>query len=96
MAEGTNALYEKALELSADVPDNFLELGRALCQLCSSATIATRIVTASRGRSSGVSIDQGSRGCAPASIICTARLSSRGMKPAWGTRPCEGRIEATR
>ena len=33
MTEGTDALYEKALELSANVPDNFLELGRALSQL---------------------------------------------------------------
>ena len=33
MTEGTDALYEKALELSANVPDNFLELGRALTQL---------------------------------------------------------------
>jgi hypothetical protein len=33
MTEGTDALYEKALELSANVPDNILELGRALTQL---------------------------------------------------------------
>jgi hypothetical protein len=33
MTEGTDALYEKAFELSANVPDNFLELGRALTQL---------------------------------------------------------------
>ena len=33
MTEGTDALYDKALELSANVPDNFLELGRALSQL---------------------------------------------------------------
>ena len=33
MTEGTDALYEKALELSVNVPDNFLELGRALTQL---------------------------------------------------------------
>jgi hypothetical protein len=33
MTEGTDALYEKALELSANVPDNFLELGRAMAQL---------------------------------------------------------------
>ena len=33
MTEGTDALYEKALELSANVPDNFVELGRALSQL---------------------------------------------------------------
>jgi hypothetical protein len=29
----TDALYDKALELSANVPDNFMELGRALTQL---------------------------------------------------------------
>jgi hypothetical protein len=29
----TDALYDKALELSANVPDNFMELGRALAQL---------------------------------------------------------------
>jgi hypothetical protein len=33
MTEGTDALYEKALELSANIPDNFVELGRALSQL---------------------------------------------------------------
>jgi hypothetical protein len=33
MTEGTDALYAKALELSANVPDNFLELGRAMAQL---------------------------------------------------------------
>ena len=33
MTEGTDALYDKALELSANVPDNFLELGRALSRL---------------------------------------------------------------
>ncbi|MGC2782912.1 MAG: hypothetical protein WA397_03565, partial [Roseiarcus sp.] len=33
MTEGTDALYEKALELSANVPDNFLELGRVLSRL---------------------------------------------------------------
>jgi hypothetical protein len=33
MTEGTVALYDKALELSANVPDNFMELGRALAQL---------------------------------------------------------------
>jgi hypothetical protein len=33
MTEGTHTLYEKALELSANVPDNFPELGRALTQL---------------------------------------------------------------
>jgi hypothetical protein len=33
MTEGTDRLYEKALELSANVPDNFVELGRALSQL---------------------------------------------------------------
>jgi hypothetical protein len=33
MTEGTDALYDKALELSANVPDNFMELGRALAQL---------------------------------------------------------------
>jgi hypothetical protein len=33
MTEGTDALYDKALELSANVPDNFLELGRVLSQL---------------------------------------------------------------
>ena len=33
MTEGSDALYEKALELSANGPDNFLELGRALSQL---------------------------------------------------------------
>ena len=33
MTEGTDALDEKALELSANVPDNFLELGRALSRL---------------------------------------------------------------
>jgi hypothetical protein len=33
MTEGTDALYKKALELSANVPDNFVELGRALSQL---------------------------------------------------------------
>ena len=30
MTEGTDALYEKALELSDNVPDNFVGLGRAL------------------------------------------------------------------
>ena len=29
----TDALYDKALELSANVPDNFMELGEALAQL---------------------------------------------------------------
>jgi hypothetical protein len=33
MTKGTDALYEKALELSANVPANFVELGRALIQL---------------------------------------------------------------
>jgi hypothetical protein len=33
MTEGTDAPYDKALELSANVPDNFLELGRAMAQL---------------------------------------------------------------
>jgi hypothetical protein len=33
MTEGTVALYDKALELSANVPDNFMTLGRALGQL---------------------------------------------------------------
>jgi hypothetical protein len=33
MTEGTDALYDKALELSDDVPANFLELGEALAQL---------------------------------------------------------------
>jgi hypothetical protein len=33
MTEGTDPLYDKALELSANVPDNFLELGRAMTQL---------------------------------------------------------------
>jgi len=33
MTKGTDALYDKALELSANVPDNFMELGRALAQL---------------------------------------------------------------
>jgi hypothetical protein len=33
MTEGTDALYEKALELSANVPDTFLELGRTLGEL---------------------------------------------------------------
>jgi hypothetical protein len=33
MTEGTDALYERALELSANVPDNFVESGRALSQL---------------------------------------------------------------
>jgi hypothetical protein len=33
MAEGTDALYDKALELSDNVPANFLELGEALAQL---------------------------------------------------------------
>jgi hypothetical protein len=33
MTEGTDALYEKALELSANDPDSFLELGRVLGQL---------------------------------------------------------------
>ena len=33
MTEGTDALDDKALELSANVPDNFVELGRALSQL---------------------------------------------------------------
>ena len=33
MTEGTDVLYKKALELSANVPDNFVELGRALSQL---------------------------------------------------------------
>ena len=33
MTEGTDALYDKALELSANVPDNFVELGGALSQL---------------------------------------------------------------
>jgi hypothetical protein len=29
----TDALYDKALELAANVPDNFMDLGRALAQL---------------------------------------------------------------
>jgi hypothetical protein len=33
MTESTDALYERALELFANVPDDFLELGRALSQL---------------------------------------------------------------
>jgi hypothetical protein len=33
MTEGTDALYDKALELSGNVPANFLELGEALAQL---------------------------------------------------------------
>jgi cell division protein FtsI/penicillin-binding protein 2 len=33
MTEDTDALYEKALELSDNVPDNFVGLGRALSQL---------------------------------------------------------------
>jgi hypothetical protein len=33
MTEGTDALYDKALELSDNVPANFLELGEALAQL---------------------------------------------------------------
>jgi hypothetical protein len=33
MTEGTDALYDKALELSDNVPTNFLELGEALAQL---------------------------------------------------------------
>ena len=33
MTEGTDALHEKALELSANVPVNFMELGRAMTQL---------------------------------------------------------------
>jgi hypothetical protein len=33
MTEGTDALYEKAFELSAKVPDNFLVLGRAMARL---------------------------------------------------------------
>ena len=33
MTEGTDALYEMALKLSASVDDNFLELGHALLQL---------------------------------------------------------------
>lgn len=33
MTEGTDELYAKALELSANIPDNFMELGRALAQL---------------------------------------------------------------
>jgi hypothetical protein len=33
MTEGTDALYDKALELSDKVPANFLELGEALAQL---------------------------------------------------------------
>ena len=33
MTKGTDALDDKALELSANVPDNFVELGRALSQL---------------------------------------------------------------
>ena len=33
MTEGTYALYDQALALSANVPDNFMELGRALAQL---------------------------------------------------------------
>jgi hypothetical protein len=33
MTEGTDALYDKALELSDNIPANFLELGEALAQL---------------------------------------------------------------
>ena len=33
MTKGTDALYDKALELSENVPANFLELGEALAQL---------------------------------------------------------------
>jgi hypothetical protein len=33
MTESTDTLYERALELFANVPDDFLELGRALTQL---------------------------------------------------------------
>ena len=33
MTKGTHALYDKALELSDNVPANFLELGEALAQL---------------------------------------------------------------
>jgi hypothetical protein len=33
MTKGTDALYDKALELSDNVPTNFLELGEALAQL---------------------------------------------------------------
>jgi hypothetical protein len=33
MTEGTDALHDKALELSDDVPANFLELGEVLAQL---------------------------------------------------------------
>ena len=33
MTKGTDALYDKALELSDNVPANFLELGEALAQL---------------------------------------------------------------
>ena len=33
MTEVTDALYDKALKLSANVPDNFMELGRALARL---------------------------------------------------------------
>jgi hypothetical protein len=33
MTEGTDELYDKALELSDNVPANFLELGEALAQL---------------------------------------------------------------
>ena len=33
MTKGTDALDDKALELSANVPDNFVESGRALTQL---------------------------------------------------------------
>jgi hypothetical protein len=33
MTEGTDALYDKALELSGNVPANFLKLGEALAQL---------------------------------------------------------------
>ena len=39
MTEGTDALFEKALELSANVPDNFLEFGR---KLLPSSTTSTR------------------------------------------------------
>jgi hypothetical protein len=33
MTEGTGALYDKALGLSVNIPDNFMELGRAFAQL---------------------------------------------------------------
>jgi hypothetical protein len=53
MTEGTDALYDKALGLSVNVPDNFMELGRALAQLYDLARDIFRQLAAKSNMASG-------------------------------------------